>query len=417
MTRLVAALALALLVGAGCTPEQPPPPAEPRFTASRATLRTLHDYLEAAYELRLYRELAGSEAQRDLGTPDEGRLELARDQLRQSLREDGAPAARLEREDDLLPLVHEGAERSGRYVFVFSPDGDSFAVVRVTDAAPAREVALFGRPFRYALVVHDETIVDDYPTWRARRLAPGAGVHRPATYRAEARDDRWGGLVRVDLAAIRAIGEQQFLPQVEPLRAAAGQARDEAAFLALADEPHHAELLGLARAALRWRSLEGLWSLAASRPREEQLARFAEDYAARAELRAVAELFELGRLRRPGDEAPLTPAERATLYELGALSAMVHGEPLGVAADALALSAASLQGVVPADEPTALAARRLVVDLCGAARRSPAGQPAAPAQALDDARDLAWLANASPEDLRAAARQVHAALVERLPAR
>lgn len=401
--RPAAALALALLVGVGCTTEPTPaaPPPEPRFTASRATLRALHDYLVAAYELRLFRELAGTDAQ-PAAAPDEQRLAAARDQLVQSLREDGAPAGRLEREEDLLPLVHEGAERSGRYAFVFPPDGDSFAVVRITDSAPEREVALFGRPFRYALVVHDETIVDDYPTWRARR-------------RAEARDGRWGGVVRVDLAAIRAIGEQQFLPQVEPLRAAAGQARDEAAFLALAEAPHHAALLGLARAALRWRSLEALWSLAASRPREEQLARFADDYAARAELRAVAELFELGRLRRPGDEAPLTPEERATLYELGALSAMLHGEPLGIVADALALSAASLQGAVPTDEPTALAARRLVVDLCNAARRGRGG--AAQADATDDARDLAWLANAGPDHLRVAAGDVHASLLSRLPAR
>ncbi len=423
MTRPAAALALALLVGLGCSsaPEPTTPPPSPssegRFTTSRATLRALHDYLLAAYELRLYRELDGAPADvaRPIARPDDARVAAARDQLLQSLREDGAPPERLEREEDLLPLVHEGAERSGRYVFVFPPDGDSFAVVRITEAVPEREVALFGRPLRYALVVHDETIVDDYPTWRARRLAPGAAVHRPATYRAEPRDGGWGGVVRVDLAAIRAIGEQQFLPQVEPLRAAAGRARDEAAFLALADAPHHAELLGLARAALRWRSLEGLWSLAASRPRDEQLARFADDYAARAELRAVAELFELGRLRQPGDEAPLTAEERATLYELGALSAMVHGEPLGIVADALALSAASLQGAVPTDEPTALGARRLVVDLCNAGRRD--RRRAEPPQATDDARDLAWLTNAGPDDLRAAARDVHASLLQRLPAR
>lgn len=414
MTRLALALALALLAGCSSTPEPGASPPPPRFTTSRATLRALHDYLTAAYELRLYRELGASDDRaRPALAPDEQRVAAARDQLLQSLREDGAPPERLEREEDLLPLVHEGAERSGRYAFVFPPEGDSFAVVRITESAPEREVVLFGRPFRYALVVHDETIVDDYPTWRARRLAPGAAVHRPATYRAEARGEAWSGVVRVDLAAIRAIGERQFLPQVEALRAAASKARDEAAFLALAEAPHHAELLGLTRAALRWRSLEALWSLVGSRPVEEQLARFADDYAARAELRAAAELFELGRLRRPGDEAPLTPEERATLYELGALSAMVHGEPLGIVADALALSAASLQGAVPTDEPTALGARRLVVDLCAAARaRAPRSDPP---QAADDARDLAWLANAGPDDLRAVARRVHGDLLARLP--
>ncbi|MCO5170185.1 MAG: hypothetical protein M9894_27945 [Planctomycetes bacterium] len=402
---LAAALALVALLG-GCAPEKVDAPSpERRFTTSRATLRALHDYLSAGYELRLAREL--EEAGRPLPpglAADAARLEQARDQLRQSLREDGAPPARVDAEAELLPLVHEGAERGGRYAFIFPPDGDSFAVVRITEDMPEREVILFGRLVRYALVVHDETIVDDYPTWRARRLNPAAAVHRPATYRAEARDGRWTGVVRVDRAAIKALAEQQFLPQVDALRDAARRARDEAAFLALADEPHHVELLLLARATLRWRSLEALWSLVGSRPRETQVARFVEDYAVRAELRAAAELLELGRLRRPGDEAPLTPEERAALFELAALSAMIHGEPLGVAADALALSAASLQGLVPQDDPTALAARRLVIALCQARR---AGRAASPGP-HDDARDLAWLAGADPEDLRAAATALHA---------
>ncbi|MCW8139368.1 MAG: hypothetical protein KIT58_10745, partial [Planctomycetota bacterium] len=235
---LAAALALVALVG-GCAPEpRVEPSPERRFTTSRATLRALHDYLSAGYELRLRRELLDAGRPLPPGLPaDDARLAQARDQLRQSLREDGAPAARVDAEEELLPLVHEGAERSGRYAFVFPPDGDSFAVVRVTEDAPDRDVTLFGRPQRYALVVHDETIVDDYPTWRARRLTPGAAVHRPATYRAEAREGRWTGLVRVDRAAIKALAEQQFLPQVEALREAARRARDEAAFLALADEP------------------------------------------------------------------------------------------------------------------------------------------------------------------------------------
>jgi hypothetical protein len=290
--------------------------------------------------------------------------------------------------------VDEAARGGGRYALLLGDDPASFALVRVSRAEPERSLRLFGEAFRYRLLEHDETLVPDYPTWRAERA--GEQVLRPASWSGD-------GTVRVDRAAIARLGAEQFLPQVEALRAAAGRAADPEQFRAGAGEERLPALLELARAALRWRSLESLWATLAARPRGEQLEGFVADYARRAELRAACELRELRRLRPTAGGQPLTPEELLRLQELGALSALLHGEPLGVAADLLALAARSLAaGSDGAAAPPLLAARRLVADLAAGLREGPPSLEA-------DALALWRLGGASPDLLRARARELHEA--------
>jgi hypothetical protein len=393
-----------VLAIAGCTAEPRPPQPQPaattphaEFVATRSVLRALSDWALAGYERRLLRDLPDRAATTD-PAPLEERVALAYGQLREALREAGADPARLD--GDLLPLVHEGIARGGRYRFVFPDDRESFAIVRVTDVRQ-RTITLDAQPFRYTLVAEDETLVPDYPTFVARTLAPEAQLPRPTLYES---DGQGSGTVYVDRAVIEQIGERQFLPAVDALRDAARRAQEDAAFITLAGEEHLPELLGLTRGALRWRSLDSLWSLAQALPRDEQLARFVDDYAARAELRAAAELREYVRLRPPGKVEPLGPDERVLLLERASLSAMIHGEPLGAAADVLALAQASLARTPPSGEPTFVAARRLVVGLVR--RLRPRIDPAEP-EARVDALGFAGLARISPDALRAHARALY----------
>lgn len=393
VVRRAALLFIVLLVtacgGGGEAKPEPPRASEPRpFVADRPVLRATRDLLHTLYEVWLREESRAAITPAEQAELEE-RLDLARGQLRSALKEAGADPARLTTDADVLALVREGVER-GRLHRIVPADERSFAIVRVDDERE-RELRLFDEPLRYRRVVHDETLVLDYPAWRLRRTAGAPG--RPATWSS---DGKGSGTVLVDLEAIRLVGETQFLPQVEQLRARAAEA-DDAAFAArAADLP---ALFDLARAQLRWRSLEPLWTSVEARPRDEQLARFGEEGAARAELRAACELRELYRLRPPGADPALTQAELATLLELGAWSAMLHGEPLGVAADAVALAGASLGG---RHEPPYVAARRVVAGLVGGLREG------APGDAAADARAMAALARATPERLRALARELHA---------
>lgn len=397
---LRAALVAAALLAPACGGPEPAPPPARTPTLDRAGVRALREWVLAAHELRLIGEAGG-------GAPAERLEELeatrarARRELQRQLVADGADPDRAADEAQLLPLAHEAARAGGRYAFLLGDDPASFALVRVEREEPLRSVRLFGLPFSYRLLVHDETLVPDYPAWRAERA--GTPLVRPATWSGD-------GTVRVDLAAIERLGEEQFLPQVEALRAAAAQAADPQAFRAGAGEARLPELLGLARAALRWRSLEQLWSTLSARPRAEQLQGFVADYARRAELRAACELRELRRLRPGSEDAqrelrPLSPAEAVQLQELGALSAMLHGEPLGATADLLALAGLALQASQPgAGAPALEAARRLVAELAAGLREGPPSVEG-------DALALWRLANANPAALRELARPLHAARV------
>jgi hypothetical protein len=390
------AIVLALL---GCSsPPEDTGPTQRQLLLDRTSVRALRDFLYAGYEVRLLRDHP-EHAPTPLDELEAARTE-ARAELRRALEGAGADPARAAGDDaELLALIGESVRRGGRYAIVFTPNRDSFALVRIRAAEPNRSLVLFDEPFRYDLVVHDETLALDYPHWLAARVAPQAPIRQPATYSSE-------GTVRLDREAIARIGAEAFLPRIDALRSARDRLRVEASTLALASPEQLPELLTRVKDGLRWRALESLWAGIQARGPEERLQRFVEDYAARAELRAVAELRELARLRQAGDERPLSSDERTLLHELGALSAIVHGDPLGHTADVVALAAASLASGAGASPATA-AARRLLGALAAAFRQ---GEPGAQADALA----LAALARAEPSRLRELARALHSQRLERL---
>ena len=381
---------LLLLVACTAPPPAPSPPARDRFHVDRGVVRALADHVRAIYDARLAQEAPGALGEAGQPAQLEERLAVTREGLRQAVIAAGAEPAEVAGDEALLPKIREGVRRGGRYAFLLSSSDDAFSLplVRIERRDVSRTLELFDQPFAYRLTVYDETLIPDYPSYRARRLGEPA-FGQVATYRGD-------GAVSVDLAAARAIGEGQFLPAVEQLRAAAQLARDPRAFQERAQAERLGELLLLVKASLRWRSLEPLWSRVQGRARDEQLDQFAADYVARAELRAAAELRELGALGV--DPAQLGDEQRQRLFELGALSAIVHGDPLGQVADVVALTAASLRG--PRHEPPFRAARQLVLDLVARIRGGPADEQA-------DARALAELAQASPDDLRGLARTLY----------
>ena len=395
------ALALAAVLLAACGGPPPPPPPRPSGL-ERASIRALRAWTVATYELRLLGEPGAVAPAGRLEALEEERAQ-ARAELARALVAGGADPSRAEDEGQLLPLVNEAARAGGRYALLLGDDPASFALVRV-ERDEERLARLFGETFAYRLVVHDETLVPDWPAWRAERLAGAGSLARPATWSAGGPGS--SGVVRVDRAAIERRGAEQFLPRVDALRAAAARAADPEAFRGAAGPEHLPELVELCRAALRWRSLEQLWATLAARPAREQLAGFVADYALRAETRAACELRELLRLRPPGaaTSPALTPEDQVRLQELGALSAMLHGEPLGVLADLLALVRAG-SGTQAAAAPAVLAARHLVAELAAGLREGPASLEA-------DALALWRLAGASPQELRRQAQALHQA---RLP--
>ncbi len=285
--------------------------------------------------------------------------------------------------------MHDGIRRGGRYLVVFTPDDEgSFTLSRIAERDTPRKIVLFDEPYEYRLTVFDETLIADYPTYRAEKLGLPPNT-QTATY---ARN----GAVRVDRAVAAAVGEHLFLPNTEMLRATAHLARDDASFKALADQPL-GDLLALTKNTLRWRSLEQLWSMIQNRPRPEQIRRFAEDYAERAELRAVAEQREAVRLQ-PNPDLELTEDERVLLFELGTLSAVIHGEPLGQLADVLALVSHSLE--MGGKQPQIRAARKLAIEFTARLRIGEASPEA-------DALAFARLARATPDLLRKLARIIY----------
>lgn len=377
---------------AGCSAPAPEPAPEPRevrpVKVDRAVLRALRAYVYASYGLILASERPGSSDPALLRE----RQELAREELRQSLLDAGADPTKLRDAASLVAAVREGIEAGGRYAILLRGEGeasDSVLVVRIREREVERSARLFGEDFRYRLTSYDELLVADYPTWRAEELRQPV-AREVATYRQD-------GLVQVDRAAAREIGARLFLPQVERLRATAKAATPEAFRARAADLP---QLLSLAKAVLRWRSLEPLWSRIATRGRDEQLARFTEDYAALAELRAVAELHALGKIGGPAALGPDGPSEeRQRLHELGTLSAAIHGDPLAQVADVMGLAVLSLDG--PRHAPHYRAARQLVLDLVAKVRG------ATPASDAADAAALAELAWAPAERLRELAQDLY----------
>ncbi len=388
---------LVLLAAAGCTappPPPPPPPAQSRFQVDRSVIRALGEHVRAIYDARLAQEHPGAAPGALDAEALEARLAATRDDLRRAMREAGASPAEVASDEALLPTIRDEVAREGRYAFLLSASQDAFSLplVRIRERELPRSVVLFGEPFAYRLTVFDETLIPDYPSYAAQRLGRPGPLGEVGTYRGD-------GLITIDRAAARAIGERQFLPQLELLKASGQAIRDDQAFLRRAEAEQLGELLLLAKQGLRWRSLEQLWSLVQGRPVEEQLTRFAEDYAARAELRAAAELRELVR-RVPAaqQEGALDAEQQQLLYELGTLSAIVHGEPLGQLADVFALTALSLVG--PRHEPPFRGARQLVLDFVAAARDGPPSEAA-------DALAFARLCRAAPDELRALAAELY----------
>ncbi len=91
--------------------------------------------------------------------------------------------------------------------------------------------------------------------------------------------------------------------------------------------------------------------------------------------------------------------ERQRLFALGSLSAILHSDPLGQVADLLGLTAASL-GAPP--QPHFSAASQLILEMLERLGEGNQGLEA-------DALALARLAQASPTQLRALARELYEA--------
>jgi hypothetical protein len=393
--RKLAPLLLAL-VAVSCSPPKAEEPKREKLKVSerREVLVAFRDYVVASYELLLLGERAPStptdELKQKLEAQKARELE-ARERLVSELEKCDVERARTaggEGLKALAPLVRDVAVRNGPYAFVEVPgDPPSFAVVRVQKRKTGR-LELGGEPFVYELVVHDETIVPDLATFR---LASGSGGKGPVARLAVTQ----GKTIFLDRAAIERLGREVFVPRVDAYRATALAARDDAPFLAAANDTPR--LVALAKDVLRWRSLEPLWSTISAFPKDEQVARFANDYEQREEVRAAIEAREL-ELARAADPATPSP-ERLAQIERRAFLTAIARQPLGETANVLGLAQAALGRDGPAP-PNLKAAASVIADLVRAFAVADAKGPEA------GARAFGRLARASSEELRAEAEKL-----------
>jgi hypothetical protein len=398
----LAALAACSTPDGSARPAGSPRPAE-RIQISPELLRAFREEIEAHYEMRFLAEQPVSDAdalKRELDLAQKGE-ESARARLVDALEGAGSTTARDAAKDrlkGLLPIIRDALVRTGIYAFlVEDPEGEgaSLGVVRLVGAHQERTIELFGEKFTYELYLHDATVVEDYPTYRARKLAgPGAAPFiRPAIV--------LGRSVFIDLAAAARIGKESFFPRVEHYRALAKAAEDPGLFAK--DASDATKLLADVKEILRWRSLEGFWSTVRALPPDDQARRFAEDYEAREEVRAAAEAFELERARAAGDVKP--SGERLQAIERRAmLSAIAHGEPVGEMATTVGLAGARLALGRPAPDPNADAVLRAAAGVTAEIVREIGPGGKAPS---DDVEDFARLSRATSDTLRSAAAAIY----------
>lgn len=396
---------LAVLVLAGCTPQ--PAPAKPeKIVLTRELIHAFRDAVYAHYDLRLLADPGHAfkeKPETELAAAQKNE-QSARERLVAALAAAGSREARSgDKLSDLIPILRDALVRTGKYTFIIEPDSESvsFALVRLVQPPQERSIAIFGESFAYTRYLHDETLIEDYATYRQERVAKTPALIRPAL--------TLGRAIYLDLAAARMIGRDKFFPRIDAYRelARAASAGDEPFLAQATDLPR---LLAVAKDVLRWRSLEVFWATVQAQPADDQAQEFAQTYVDREEVRAACEAFELEKARAAGYERPagekLIALEKRTY-----LAAVVHGEPLsqvativGLASDLAASKGAALDpGVEARLKAAASVTVALVRQLGGAAK----ARPDTPAE---DAKDLARLARASADDLKKAAQTVDAQL-------
>ena len=424
--RALPSILLAALV-AGCTAPPLKKPPE-RIVVTPELIDAFRDSVYANYDVRLLVDPAAPMN----GNPD-ALLALARENERtkreklvEALAEAGSTKARSapnDRLSDLAPILADAFGRRDRYAFIFegqprsepveaghSPTEEerlgsiikagSLSLVRLVEPHQERDATIFGHPFHYELYVHEKPLIEDYPTYRARRSAPGSSITRPAV--------TLGNRIYLDRDAAARIGEEKFFPKIlayERLSVAA--LASDAPFVEAKSVP---QLLAVVKDVLRWRSLESFWATIRAQPPEDQVRLFARDYGLREEPRAVCEAYELqaagATASSPPGEEQLVAIEKRTY-----LGAIVHGEPLGQVATIAGL-AGDLQGTKgqpldPSVRARLRAARDVVVLLCEALAL---GQPG-PANPADGAAiELARLARAPAGQLQEIAAAAYAEL-------
>ncbi len=388
---LVAATALG---GCEATPANPK---REKVTVTRDLLHAFRDAVRAHYELRLLAEpgyVFKGDSDRELAAAKDAE-KRGRARLVQALIDAGSrEARRSEKLSDLIPILRD-AIHGGDWAFIVEPDGDNFALVRLAQRPEEHQLSVGGEKWAYTVFRHDEMVIEDYPTFRAAKLAPpGSLLVRPAV--------TLGRNVYLDLQAASRIGREKFFPRVAAYRELAGQAlASDKPFVALANDTPR--LLGLAKDVLRWRSLETFWARVQNQPAEIQERRFAEDYTDREELRAAYEAYELDKLRGTGVERP--SGDRLVALEMRTyLEAIIQGEPLGHVA-----TVAGLAGDIAANpkaklDPALEARLRAAAGVAGALIRklAPDAGPRGD-DAVADAKDVARLTRATPDELHGAA--------------
>ncbi len=403
--RLPLVLVLAVLAACETPPSSGPSAKREKITVTVDLLRAFTDAIHAAYELRFLADPSNSfkaTTERDLEPAREAERK-ARARLAQLLADAGSQEAkRSDRFSDLIPIIKDALVRD-RYTFIVEPDSEtvSFAVVRLVRAPVERSLEIFGEKWTYDLYVHDETLVEDYSTFRARKLGPPPV--RPAL--------TLGRAVYLDMDGVSKIGRETFFPRVPQYKALTAAAEKGEPFVQNAGDL--AKLLLVAKDVLRWRSLSTFHATVQALPPAEQCRRFAEYFGAREEIRAACGAYELERARRASGARPagerLVAIEKRTYDD-----AIAHDEPLGQVATvvglAAQLAASDKAKLDPAVEARLKAAASVTLSIIrhlaaeAAPRRGP--PPERPETREEDAKDIGRLALASPEALQRAAKAI-----------
>src|SRR5581483_4003756 len=110
---------------------------------------------------------------------------------------------------DLVPIMRDALVHGGRWAFIVEPDPeDSFALVRLARPPEEHALTIYGERWTYLVHLHDETLIEDYTTYRAAKLSPAGAVPlRPVAL-------TLGRNVYLDLDGAARIGRDLFFPRV-----------------------------------------------------------------------------------------------------------------------------------------------------------------------------------------------------------
>jgi hypothetical protein len=403
-------LAAALAPAAGCgAPPAATRPRSERIVPTRGVIDAFRDAVYAHYEAQLLIEPGHRPGEK---TPEEELAlaqkseERSRARLVDALAEAGSEQARSGSGKlvDLVPLLRDALVATGRYTFIVESDpaSVSFMLVHLLRRAEERTISVLGEKWTYQLVLYDETLIEDYATYRAEHLAATEGppVARPVI--------TLGHTIYFDVAAAAQVGREKFFPRV-------GSYRDLARAAAASDDPFVAQagdlarLLDVVKDLLRWRSLESFWATIQTQPADVQVERFAEDFEAREEVRAACEAYFLEKAHDASAEPP--SGERLTALEKRTyLAAIVENDALGQTATVVGLAALASdlasKGRLPADGILAARLKAAAAVTVALVRQLAPESKTRPDSPAEDARDCARLARASREELEKAARAV-----------